>query len=227
VTVNAALDLANPNCFSVNYTGDPLTLRVSGQPDGSYRKSESGAGTEQFFGATFKVNFQSDTFGETNRDDRSLYRCLFRYCGEFPQHQSDANEVTGAGPALAAQETRFGGFLFVRPAWARSWRWRSSREPTTASEVKRNCVRGTERWEEARSETASRGTRAASEAAPGRASRQVTATLLWSRPRRRKCGDCGVKDCVLTWGDLPHCRDRDSMIWLLLRPVASIGAARA
>jgi hypothetical protein len=40
-------------------------------------------------------------------------------------------------------------FLFVRPAWARSWRCKSSRELTTASEVKRNCVRVTERGEEA------------------------------------------------------------------------------
>ena len=37
----------------------------------------------------------------------------------------------------------------VRPAWARSWRCKSSRKLTTASEVKRNCVRVTERGEEA------------------------------------------------------------------------------
>jgi hypothetical protein len=39
----------------------------------------------------------------------------------------------------------------VRPAWAQFWRCKSSRELTTASEVKCNCVRATERGEEARS----------------------------------------------------------------------------
>ena len=37
----------------------------------------------------------------------------------------------------------------VRPAWARSWRCKSSRELTTANEVKRNCTRVTECGEEA------------------------------------------------------------------------------
>ena len=44
---------------------------------------------------------------------------------------------------------RQGVFLFVRPAWAQSWRCKSSRELTTASEVKRNGVRETERGKEA------------------------------------------------------------------------------
>ena len=42
-----------------------------------------------------------------------------------------------------------GAAFFVRPAWARSWRWKSSRELATVSEVKRNCVRVTERGKEA------------------------------------------------------------------------------
>jgi LDH2 family malate/lactate/ureidoglycolate dehydrogenase len=37
----------------------------------------------------------------------------------------------------------------VRPAWARSWRCKSSAELATARQVKRNCVRATERGEEA------------------------------------------------------------------------------
>ena len=50
-------------------------------------------------------------------------------------------------------------FPLVRPARARSWRCKSSRELTTASEVKRNCVRVTERGEEAWNEhRASRNT---------------------------------------------------------------------
>ena len=37
----------------------------------------------------------------------------------------------------------------MRPAWARSWRCKSSRELATVSEVKRNRVRATERGKEA------------------------------------------------------------------------------
>ena len=37
----------------------------------------------------------------------------------------------------------------MRPAWARSWRCKSSRKLATASEVKRNCARATERGKEA------------------------------------------------------------------------------
>jgi hypothetical protein len=37
----------------------------------------------------------------------------------------------------------------VRPAWAHSWECKSSREQATASEMKRNCGRVTDRGEEA------------------------------------------------------------------------------
>ena len=37
----------------------------------------------------------------------------------------------------------------VRPAWAHSWRCKSSRELVTVSEVKRNCMRVTECGKEA------------------------------------------------------------------------------
>ena len=90
----------------------------------------------------------------------------------------------------------------MRPAWARSWRWKSSRKLAIANEAKRNCARAIERGEEAWSETASRWTRTGYEAVPIRASRQMTAKLLWSRIRRRKSGGCARKDRVLTWGDL-------------------------
>ena len=90
--------------------------------------------------------------------------------------------VAGAFSSETRKATLRGGFFHVRPAWARSWRCKFSRELTTASEEKRNCVRATERGEEAWIETASRGTRSASEAASGRASRHVTAKLLWSGP---------------------------------------------
>ena len=93
----------------------------------------------------------------------------------------------------------------VRPAWARFWRWKSSRELTTANEVKRNCVRVTDRGEEAWSKTVSRWTRTGYEAVPSRASGLEIAKLSWSRLRRRKSGGCAVKDRVLTWGDLALC----------------------
>ncbi len=44
-----------------------------------------------------------------------------------------------------------GPIFIVRPAWAHSWRCKSSRELTTVSEVKRNCGRVTDRGKEARS----------------------------------------------------------------------------
>ena len=40
-------------------------------------------------------------------------------------------------------------FLYVRPAWAHSCGCKSRRKLITANEVKRNCVRVTERGEEA------------------------------------------------------------------------------
>jgi len=43
------------------------------------------------------------------------------------------------------------GLAHVRPAWAHSWRCKSSPEQITAREVNRNCVRATDRGKEARS----------------------------------------------------------------------------
>ncbi len=40
-------------------------------------------------------------------------------------------------------------FFVLRPAWAHSWRYTSSRELVTVSEVKRNCLRVTECGKEA------------------------------------------------------------------------------
>ena len=39
--------------------------------------------------------------------------------------------------------------MHVRPAWAHSWRCKSSRELVTVSEGKRNCIRVTECGKEA------------------------------------------------------------------------------
>ena len=46
------------------------------------------------------------------------------------------------------------GFFFVRPAGALSSGWKSRREEAMPIEAKRNCVRVTERGEEAWSEAA-------------------------------------------------------------------------
>ena len=40
-------------------------------------------------------------------------------------------------------------FFHARPAWAHSWRCKSSRELVTVSEGKRNCIRVTECGKEA------------------------------------------------------------------------------
>ena len=62
VTVNAVLDPAR--CYSFNYSGAPLTVRLAGRFDGSERLTESGTITRQIFGCTEKLNDQ----GENVRD---------------------------------------------------------------------------------------------------------------------------------------------------------------
>jgi hypothetical protein len=77
VTVNGTLDLANPNCYAVNYSGAALTLQLSGQPDGSYRNSQGGTGTETINGTVAKYNFQSDEFGEVFTGSTGMYTGTF------------------------------------------------------------------------------------------------------------------------------------------------------
>jgi hypothetical protein len=50
---------------------------------------------------------------------------------------------------ISLNSAAFGSPFFVRPARAYSWRCKSSRKLATVNEVKRNCVRVTERGEEA------------------------------------------------------------------------------
>ena len=125
--------------------------------------------------------------------------------GTRSEHRPVTPGVAGSSPVHSArtQGRRTRVRLFhVRPAWARSWRCKSSRKLTTANEAKCNCVRATERGKEARSETASRGTRTGYKAMPSRASGHDSAKPSWSRLRRRKSGGCAGKDRALTWGDL-------------------------
>jgi len=72
-------------------------------------------------------------------------------------------------------------FFFVRPAWARSRRCKSSRESTAANEAQRNCVRATERGDEAWSESVNRWTGTGYEAVPGRVSGQENVKLPWPK----------------------------------------------
>jgi hypothetical protein len=78
------------------------------------------------------------------------------------ERPSDATHWTSRAMAKAV----------VRPAWVRSCGWKSCRELVTASEVKRNCGRVTDRGEEAWIETVGRWTRTGYEAVPVRASGQ-------------------------------------------------------
>jgi hypothetical protein len=77
VSVNAMVDPSNPNCFAFNFDGPALTLRVSGQPDGNERVSESGAGTRQNFSEIIKFNFQLDAFSQVFSGTTGLYTGVF------------------------------------------------------------------------------------------------------------------------------------------------------
>src|SRR6266542_6698747 len=67
--------------------------------------------------------------------------------------------------------------FFVRPAWARPWRCKSSRKQAIATEANRNCGRATDRGKEAGSETAGRRTGSGYEAPTSGASGQRTVSL--------------------------------------------------
>ena len=65
----------------------------------------------------------------------------------------------------------------VRPAWALTWRWKSSRELVTASEVNRRASDREDGVKEAGSEVAGRQTETGYEAALSRASEPMIAKL--------------------------------------------------
>jgi hypothetical protein len=69
----------------------------------------------------------------------------------------------------------------VRPAWAQTWRCKSSPEQVTAREGKRKGGRATDRLEEAWNEPAGRWTRTGYEALPTGASGPMSAKLPWPR----------------------------------------------
>ena len=94
------------------------------------------------------------------------------------------------------------GVFLVRPAWAHSWRCKSSRELVTVSEVKRNCMRATECGKEARSINREPMNKNCIEGAVKQGKRAKNREALVTKAKRRRCGGCAMKECVLTWGDL-------------------------
>jgi hypothetical protein len=94
------------------------------------------------------------------------------------------------------------GFLFVRPAWAHSCGCKSRRKLITANEVKRNCVRATERGEEAWIVICEPMDKNRIEGAAEQGERASDREALVIKVKWRKSGGCAEKECVLTWGDL-------------------------
>ena len=93
----------------------------------------------------------------------------------------------------------------VRPAWAHSCGCKSRRKLITANEVKRNCVRVTERGEEAWSVICEPMNKNRIEGAAEQGERANDREALVIKAKWRKSGGCAEKECVLTWGDLALC----------------------
>ena len=93
----------------------------------------------------------------------------------------------------------------MRPAWAHSCGCKSRRKLITANEVKRNCVRATERGKEAWSINCEPMDKNRIEGVAEQGERAVNREALVIKAKRRKSGGCAVKECVLTWGDLASC----------------------
>jgi hypothetical protein len=106
---------------------------------------------------------------------------------------------------VAGAQLKAAPYADVRPAWAHSWRCKSSRELITVSEVKRNCMRVTECGEEAWSVNREPMDKNRIEGAAKQGERASIRKALVIKARRRRCGGCAMKECVLTWGDLALC----------------------
>ena len=93
----------------------------------------------------------------------------------------------------------------VRPAWAHSCGCKSRRKLITTNEVKRNCVRATDRGKEAWSVSRDPMDKNRIEGDAEQGERAKDRKALVIKARWRKSGGCAVKECVLTWGDLASC----------------------
>ena len=105
----------------------------------------------------------------------------------------------------------------MRPAWAHSCGCKSRRKLITTNEVKRNCVRATERGKEAWSVNREPMNKNRIEGAAEQGERANDREALVIKAKWRKSGGCAVKECVLTRGDLAlflkgrrHCRSEKS-----------------
>ena len=96
-------------------------------------------------------------------------------------------------------------FFVVRPARAHSCGCKSRRKLITANEVKRNCRRVTDCGKEARSVNRESMNKNRIEGAAWQGERAINREALVIKAKWRKSGDCAVKECVLTRGDLASC----------------------
>jgi hypothetical protein len=72
----------------------------------------------------------------------------------------------------------------------------------TTSEAKYNCVRVTERGKEVRSVNREPMNKNRIEGAAKQGDRAINREALVIKAKRRRCGGCAMKVCVLTWGGL-------------------------
>ena len=93
----------------------------------------------------------------------------------------------------------------MRPAWAHTCGCKSRHELVTVSEVKRNCKKVTDCGKEAWNINREPMNKNRIEGAAKQGKRARNREALVTKARRRKCGGCAMKVCVLTWGDLALC----------------------
>ena len=90
----------------------------------------------------------------------------------------------------------------MRPAWAHTWRRKSSRELVTTSEVKRNCMRVTECGEEAWSVNREPMDKNRIEGVAKQGEWARNHEALVTKARRRRCGGCAMKVCEPLPGEI-------------------------
>lgn len=95
--------------------------------------------------------------------------------------------------------------FLVRPAWAHTCGCKSRHKLVTASEVKRNCGRATDRGEEARSEDSGLMNKKRIPGVVERGERANDREAPMANARRRRSDSRVSKVDALTWGDLASC----------------------
>ena len=83
----------------------------------------------------------------------------------------------------------------VRPAWAHSWRCKSSRELVTVSGVKRNCMRVTECGKEAWSVNHEPMNKNPIEGGADQGERAIYREAFVTKGLCRRLGGCVMKEC--------------------------------